>query len=120
MTQRPDERRAVIVRMDAPELPFLANLIDAGFTAIVREGWSVLVPDAPVDPAVIAAQQTGPLCIAVASDGSRRTLTVYPEPNPAFGPRERRPPAAGAVPRAGAARRCCWVESARVLSAGSR
>lgn len=89
MSGRPEPRRAVIVRMDAPELPFLANLIDAGFTALVHNGWSVLVPDEPVDPAVVAAQQTGPLCIALSSDGSRRSLTVYPEPNDAFPPRER-------------------------------
>ena len=78
MSDRQLPRVAVLVHLDAPELPFLANLMDASFTAVTRDGWAVILPDDQLDPAFIAAVQPGETCIAVSSDGAQRSLTVYP------------------------------------------
>lgn len=78
MTDQQLARVAVLVHADAPELPFLANLVDASFTAVTRNGWAVILPDDDMDPAFIAAVHPGEMCIAISSDGAERSLTVYP------------------------------------------
>lgn len=78
MTDRHLGRVAVLVHADTPELPFLANLLDAGFTAVTRNGWAVVLPDEELDPAFIAAVHPGEMCVAISSDGAARSLTVYP------------------------------------------
>lgn len=78
MTDQQLNRVAVLVHADAPELPFLANLLDAIFTAVTRNGWAVVLPDDDMDPAFIAAVHPGDMCIAISSDGAERSLTVYP------------------------------------------
>ncbi len=78
MTDQQLARVAVLVHADTPELPFLANLVDASFTAVTRNGWAVILPDDDMDPAFIAAVHPGEMCIAISSDGAERSLTVYP------------------------------------------
>lgn len=78
MTDQQLHRVAVLVHLDAPELPFLANLLDASFTAVTRNGWAVILPDDDLDTAFIAAVHPGEMCVAISSDGAERTLTVYP------------------------------------------
>lgn len=78
MTDQQLDRVAVLVHADAPELPFLANILDASFTAVCRNGWAVILPDEDIDPAFIAAVHPGDMCVAISSDGAQRSLTVYP------------------------------------------
>ncbi len=82
MTDQQLNRVAVLVHADAPELPFLANLLDASFTAVTRNGWAVVLPDENTDPAFIAAVHPGEMCIAISSDGAERSLTVYSRTDP--------------------------------------
>lgn len=82
MTDQQLNRVAVLVHADAPELPFLANLLDASFTAVTRNGWAVVLPDEDTDPAFIAAVHPGEMCIAISSDGAERSLTVYSRTDP--------------------------------------
>lgn len=78
MSDQQLNRTAVLVHVDAPELPFLANVVDASFSAVTRNGWAVILPDEDTDPAFIAAVHPGEMCIAVSSDGAERSLSVYP------------------------------------------
>lgn len=82
MTDEHLDRMAVLVHADAPELPFLANVLDAGFTAVTRNGWAVILPDEQIDPALVAAVHPGEVCIAISSDGAQRSLTVFPATDP--------------------------------------
>ncbi|MDO5618300.1 hypothetical protein [Kocuria sp.] len=71
----PHLRRALVVHLDAPELPLLAAAAQVGLTAVSRDGWSVVIPD---DENGWWALRTGLAepAIAVSSDGSARSLEV--------------------------------------------
>ena len=73
--QHPRLQRALILHLDAPELPLLASSAGATFRAVSRDGWSVLVPD---DDASWWALRTGVTgtAVALASDGAARSLEV--------------------------------------------
>ncbi|MDO4918498.1 hypothetical protein [Kocuria sp.] len=79
MSELPAPRSVVLVRADAPQLPFVATALGTGFTAVAREGWSTVVLPEGTDPAALAAAGD-PRSIAVElySDGSARSLRVYP------------------------------------------
>ena len=79
MTERPAPRSVLLVRADTPQLPFVATALGTGFTAVARDGWSAVVLPDGTDPAALAAAGD-PRSIAVRldSDGSARTLRVYP------------------------------------------
>lgn len=74
-SEHPGLRRVLLVRLDAPELPVLAALSGTGFTAVSRQGWSVVVFDAEVD---FWAVRTGlaETAVALSSDGATRSFEV--------------------------------------------
>lgn len=78
MSESVPARCAVVVRHGASEVPLLAGVVEHGFSAITSDGWSTVVLDEPADAAVIAATSAKDFCVAVTSDGVRRSLTVYP------------------------------------------
>lgn len=75
-------RTALIVHADAPQLPFIATALGTRFTALARNGWSVvLVPD-ELDPgALAAAADPGAMAVLISSDGESRSLRIYPPVN---------------------------------------
>ncbi|MCT2361678.1 hypothetical protein M3694_08045 [Kocuria marina] len=75
-------RTALIVHADAPQLPFIATALGTRFTALARNGWSVvLVPD-ELDPgALAAAADPDAMAVLISSDGESRSLRIYPPVN---------------------------------------
>lgn len=71
----PHLRRALVVHLDAPDLPVLAAASSVTFSAISRDGWSVVVTD---DESGWWALRTGLAepAIALSSDGAARSLEV--------------------------------------------
>lgn len=71
----PHLRRALVLHLDAPDLPMLAAAAQVGFSAVSRDGWSVVVPD---DENGWWALRTGvaEVGIALSSDGAARSLEV--------------------------------------------
>ena len=79
MTERPAPRSVLLVRADTPQLPFVATALGTGFTAVARDGWSAVVLPDGVDPAALAAAgDANSIAVQLDSDGSARTLRVYP------------------------------------------
>lgn len=75
-------RTALIVHADAPQLPFIATALGTRFTALARNGWSVvLVPD-ELDPgALAAAADPDAMAVLITSAGESRSLRIYPPVN---------------------------------------
>lgn len=73
--QHPRLHRALILHLDAPELPMLASSAGASFQAVSREGWSVLVADDDDSWWALRTGVTG-TAVALASDGAARSLEV--------------------------------------------
>ncbi|GEC99768.1 hypothetical protein KVA01_19230 [Kocuria varians] len=84
MTEQPDtasreERTAVLVHVDAPQLPFLAGALQRPFTAVTRDGWSAVLVTDGIDPvALAAAGDPESLAVVLSSDGESRNLRVCP------------------------------------------
>ncbi|RKQ36585.1 hypothetical protein [Kocuria tytonis] len=79
MSGQSHARTVLLVRADAPQLPFVAAALGARFTAVTRDGWSaVLVPER-LDPAALAAAgDPHSIAVELHSDGAARRLRVYP------------------------------------------
>ncbi|ROZ61827.1 hypothetical protein EDL96_11960 [Kocuria soli] len=71
----PQLRRALVINLDAPDLPLLAATAKVGFRAVSRDGWSIVVPD---DENAWWLLRTGLMEVGVAlsSDGAARSLEV--------------------------------------------
>lgn len=71
----PHLRRALVLDLDAPELPLLAATARVPFTAVSRDGWSIVVPD---DESGWWTLRTGLAQpgVALSSDGAARSLEV--------------------------------------------
>ncbi|WP_181954152.1 hypothetical protein [Kocuria coralli] len=71
----PHLRRALVVDLDAPDLPLLAATAKVGFHAVSRNGWSIIVTD---DERGWWALRTGlrEAGVALSSDGAARSLEV--------------------------------------------
>lgn len=71
----PHLRRALVLPVDAPELPMLAAASKTMFSAISHEGWSVVVADDDAGWWALQSGLTGP-AIVVSSDGVERSIEV--------------------------------------------
>lgn len=71
----PRLRRALVVDLDAPELPLLAATTKVGFQAVSREGWSILITDDEPGWWALRTGLTAP-GVAISSDGAARSLEV--------------------------------------------
>lgn len=79
MTERPAPRTVVLVRADAPRLPFVASALGTPLTAVSRDGWSAVVLPPGVDAAAVAAAgDPSRIAVEVFSDGAQRRLRVHP------------------------------------------
>lgn len=79
MTERPAPRTVVLVRADAPRLPFVASVLGTPLTAVSRDGWSAVVLPPGVDAAAVAAAgDPSRIAVEVFSDGAQRRLRVHP------------------------------------------
>lgn len=79
MTERPAPRTVVLVRADAPRLPFVASALGIPLTAVSRDGWSAVVLPPGVDAAAVAAAgDPSRIAVEVFSDGAQRRLRVHP------------------------------------------